>query len=117
MMNDLKDSMKPMMDMAEINKKTAETLIAIQSSYMTDVVNASLAQMKVLSEMKDPKAAVELQVKFLKEAEAKMTEIAEKEIATLSDAKTELTALVEKSMEDFSKAPYFADLNKYMQPK
>ncbi len=117
MMNELKDSMKPVMDIAEINKKTAEKLIALQSSFVTEVVNASLAQMKTLSETKDAKAAVELQVKYLKDAEAKMTEVAEKEIAALAEAKAELTSLVEKSIEDFSNAPYFAELQKFMAPK
>lgn len=115
MMNELKDSMKPVMDMAEINKKTAEKLIALQSSFVSDIVNSSLAQMQTLAAAKDPKAAVELQVKYLKEAEAKMTEAAEKEIAALSEAKSELTDLVEKSIEDFSSAPYFEEFQKYMK--
>ncbi|MEY3038625.1 MAG: hypothetical protein RL143_1192 [Pseudomonadota bacterium] len=117
MMNEIKDSMKPVMAMAEINKKTAEALISLQSSYVTEVVNASLAQMKTLSETKDAKAALELQVAFLKDAEAKMTEVAEKEIAALAAAKAELTAVVESSLEDLSSAPYFAELQKFMSAK
>ncbi|MGB0224342.1 MAG: phasin family protein [Marinobacterium sp.] len=117
MMNELKDSMKPMMAMAEINKKTAEALIGLQSSYVTDVVNASLSQMKSLTEVKDPKAALELQVKYLKEAEAKMTEVAEKEIAALAAAKAELTELMEQSVEDYASAPMFEELKKFMSAK
>lgn len=117
MIDNLKDSMKPVMDMAEINKKTAERLIALQSSYVTEVVNASLAQMKTLSETKDAKDALELQVKYLKDAEAKMTEVAEKEIAALAEAKAELSTLVEKSLSDLATAPYFAELQKFMSPK
>ena len=117
MMNEFKDSMKPVMDMVEINKKTAEKLIALQSAYVTEVVNASLSQMKTLAETKDPKAALDLQVKFLKDAESKMTEVAEKEIAALSEAKTELTTLVEKSMTDLASAQPFADLQKFMAAK
>jgi len=117
MINEFKDSMKPMMAMAEINKKTAEALIGLQSSYVTDVVNASLAQMKTLAEAKDPQAALKLQVEFLKSAEAKMTEVAEKEIAALADAKAELTELMEQSADDVQSSPYFAELQKFMQPK
>ena len=117
MINEFKDNMKPVMDMAEINKKTAEKLIALQSAYVTEVVNASLSQMKTLSETKDPKAALDLQVKYLKDAESKMTEVAEKEIAALAAAKAELTAVVESSLEDLSSAPYFAELQKFMSAK
>ncbi|CAI8239023.1 MAG: Uncharacterised protein [Marinobacterium sp. xm-d-530] len=117
MMNELKDSMKPMMAMAEINKKTAEALIGLQSSYVTEVVNASLSQMKSLTEVKDPKAALELQVKYLKDAEAKMTEVAEKEIAALAAAKAELTELMEQSVEDYASAPMFEELKKFMSAK
>lgn len=117
MINEFKDSMKPVMDMAEINKKTAEKLIALQSSFVTDVVNASLAQMKTLAETKDPKAAMELQVKFLKDAETKMTEVAEKELAAFAEAKAELSNVVEKSFSDMASAQPFAELQKFMSPK
>lgn len=117
MINELKDSMKPVMDMAEINKKTAEKLIALQSAYVTEVVNASLSQMKTLSETKDPKAALDLQVKYLKDAESKMTEVAEKEIAALAEAKAELSTLVEKSLTDLATAQPFAELQKFMAAK
>lgn len=117
MINEFKDSMKPVMDMAEINKKTAEKLISLQSSFVTDVVSASLAQMKILAETRDPKAALELQVKYLKDAEVKMTEVAEKELAALADAKAELSSLVEKSMTDLATAQPFVELQKFMSPK
>jgi phasin family protein len=116
MYEEMKDKMKPVMDMAEINKKTTEKLIALQSQYVTDFVNSSLAQMKALTETKEPKAAFEAQVKYLKEMEAKMTDVAEKEVAALTAAREELTAIVEKSMSDISSTPYFAELQKFMKP-
>lgn len=119
MYENMKDKMKPVMDMAEINKKTTEKLIALQSSYVSEFVNASLNQMKTLSEMRDPKAALELQVKYLKEIEAKLTDVAEKEMAALVEAKEQLTDLVEKSVAeigDLKDVPFMADLQKFMKP-
>jgi phasin family protein len=105
--------------MAEINKKTTEKLIALQSAYVSEFVNASLNQMKTLSESRDPKAALELQVKYLKEIEAKLTDVAEKEMAALVEAKEELTGLVEKSVAeigDLKDVPFMAELQKFMKP-
>lgn len=116
MYEQMKDKMKPVMDMAEINKKTTETLISLQSQYVSDFVNASLAQMKTLTEAKEPKSAFEAQVKYLKEIEAKMTDVAEKEVAALTAAREELTEIVEKSLGDVSSTPYFSELQKFMKP-
>lgn len=116
MYEDMKDKMKPVMDMAEINKKTTETLIALQSQYVSDFVNSSLSQMKALTETKEPKAAFEAQVTYLKEVEAKLTDVAEKEMAALTAAREELTGIVEKSFSELSSSPYFAELQKFMKP-
>lgn len=122
MYDKMKESMQPMVAMAEINKKTTEKLIALQSSYVSDFVNASLTQMKTLSEVREPKQALELQVKYLKEIEAKLTDIAEKEMAALVEAKEELTGLIEKSvadmgeMKDLKEMPFMAELQKFMKP-
>lgn len=116
MYEDMKDKMKPVMDMAEINKKTTETLIALQSQYVSEFVNSSLSQMKALTETKEPKAAFEAQVKYLKDVEAKLTDVAEKEMAALTSAREELTGIIEKSVTDMSSSPYFAELQKFMKP-
>ncbi|SEF79294.1 phasin family protein [Marinobacterium lutimaris] len=116
MYEDMKDKMKPVMDMAEINKKTTETLIALQSQYVSDFVNSSLTQMKALTATKEPKAAFEAQVQYLKEVEAKLTDVAEKEMAALTSAREELTSIIEKSVTDMSSSPYFAELQKFMKP-
>lgn len=122
MYDKMKETMQPMVDMAEINKKTTEKLIALQSSYVSDFVNASLTQMKTLSEIREPKQALEMQVKYLKDVEAKLTDVAEKEMAALVEAKEELTGLVEKSVADMSELkdlkemPFMAELQKFMKP-
>ncbi len=116
MYEDMKDKMKPVMDMAEINKKTTETLIALQSQYVSEFVNSSLTQMKALTETKEPKAAFEAQVQYLKDVEAKLTDVAEKEMAALTSAREELTGIIEKSVTDMSSSPYFEELKKFMKP-
>ncbi len=115
MMKDVQNKMKPVTDMAEINKSTAEKLISLQTEYVTDLFNSGLAQMKALSEVKEPKAAIELQVKYFKDLEAKLTNVAEKEIATLTSAKEQLTELVEKGVSEMSEVPAMADVTKLMQ--
>ncbi|WP_372737891.1 phasin family protein [Neptunomonas sp.] len=115
MMKDVQNKMKPVTDMAEINKSTAEKLISLQTEYVTDLFNSGLAQMKALSEVKEPKAAIELQVKYFKDLEAKLTNVAEKEIATLTSAKEQLTELVEKGVSEMSEVPAMADVTKFMQ--
>ncbi|WP_428034897.1 phasin family protein [Amphritea sp.] len=116
MMKDVKENMKPVVDMAEINKKAAEKLIALQSGYVSDFVNATMAQMQALSSIKDPKEAIELQVEYVKTLEAKLSSVAEEEMAALNSAKEELTAVIEKSfaglgLKDMN---YFEDLSKFM---
>ncbi|SEF79269.1 phasin family protein [Marinobacterium lutimaris] len=118
MLKEMKEKMAPVVEMAEINKKTAETLISLQSDYFSDFVNSSLAQVKALTEVKDPKEAFDLQVKYFKDLEGKMTGVAEKEMAALTQAKDELTTLVEKSVSEMGEMPYFdmekfADMSKF----
>jgi len=115
MMKDMQDKMKPVTEMAEVNKSTAEKLIALQSEYLTDLFNSGLAQMKALTEVKEPKAAMELQIKYFKDLEAKLTNVAEKEIATLTAAKEQLTEIVEKSVSELAEAPALTEMTKFMQ--
>eukprot|EP01156_Anaeramoeba_ignava_P015721 Anaeramoba_ignava/a615076_11.p2 GENE.a615076_11~~a615076_11.p2 ORF type:complete len:156 (+),score=0.76 a615076_11:58-525(+) len=117
MYEEMKDKMKPVMDMAEINKKTAETIISLQSDYFTDFVNTSLAQVKALTEVKEPKEALDLQIKFVKELEEKITSVAEKEVAALTDAKEQLTAIFEKSFADMGELPAYFDMSKFDMSK
>lgn len=114
LMKDVQEKIQPAIDVAEVNKKALETLFALQSEYVTDFVDSSVAQLKALSEVKEPKEAVELQVKFFKELEGKMTDVAEKEMAALAEAKVEISEIVEKSLSEISEMPYVADFNKFL---
>ena len=88
---------KPMQTLADVNTKTVETLIALQKAYIEELTNASVEQFKTLCECKDPKAALDLQVKFYKAVEAKMNEAAEKGVAAMTEAKDAYLATVEES--------------------
>lgn len=114
LMKDVQEKIQPAIDVAEINKKALETLFALQSEYVTDFVDSSVAQLKALSEVKDPKEAVDLQVKFFKGLEEKLTAVAEKEMAALNEAKEEIAVIVEKSLSEISEMPYVADFNKFL---
>ncbi|GEM_PF-659061 len=114
LLKDVQDKMKPAIDVAEANKKAVEALFSLQSEYVTDFVDSSVAQMKALSETKDPKEAVDLQVKFFKGLEEKLTSVAEKELAAITAAKEEIAAIIEKSLAEIGEMPYFTDFNKFM---
>ena len=96
-LEDMKARMQPVLDLAETNKKAMETLAAVQKESMTDVVNASLEQFKAVSQCKEPQAALDLQVKFYKDLEAKMTASAEKSIAAITEAKEAYVSAVEEA--------------------
>lgn len=95
MMEEMKARMQPVLDLAETNKKAMEKLAAVQKDSLQDVVAASLEQFKAVAECKEPQAALDLQVKFYKDLEAKMTDTAEKSIAAISEAKEAYVSTVE----------------------
>lgn len=94
---DMNTRMKPVMDLVETNKKVLEKLAGVQKDSMTEVVNASLEQFQALAQCKDPKAALELQVKFFKALEAKMADTTEKSIAAFTEAKEAFSVVIEES--------------------
>ena len=113
-MTDVKEKMKPAVDVAEVNKTTVETLFSIQSEYVTDFINSGIAQMKALSEVKEPKDIMDLQVSYYKDLETKMTEVASKEVAALTDAKDKISEILEKSLSEIKDTDYVAEMTKYM---
>ncbi|GAA0685624.1 hypothetical protein GCM10009104_09100 [Marinobacterium maritimum] len=115
MLKEMQDKMKPVTDLVELNRKAAEKIFALQSELFTESVNAGLAQVKALSEVKEPKAAFELQMTFLKEQEAKWSNTAEQELAALNEVREELTSLMEQGIESMNELPYF-DMSKFELP-
>ena len=102
MINNFKAQMAPFTQMATINQKAVEKLVAIQQEAATELFNTGVAQAKALVEVKEPKAALDLQVAYFKNLEAKLTAVAEEEITTLNAARNELTAVLEKSVAEMT---------------
>jgi hypothetical protein len=102
MMNQFQAQMAPFTKAAEINKQTAEKLFGMQQTVATEMLNRGLEHVKALTESKEPKAALELQVAFFKEMEAKLNTVAEEEISALMTAKAELTEIFEKSTQEMT---------------
>ena len=113
MMKTFADQMAPFTKAMEINKKTAEKLLEIQTSYMTEIFNAGVEQMKALTGTAEPKAAVEMQISFYKEMESKLTAVAEQEMATLSGARDELTSVFEETIAAVAQADYLKEMGKF----
>ncbi|MBV0931788.1 phasin family protein [Marinobacterium weihaiense] len=106
MLKEMQDKMKPVADLAEANRKAAEKIFALQSAFFTDSVNAGLAQVKALSEVKEPKEVFELQMSFIKSQEAKWTDTAEQELAALNEVREEASALFEQSLSSLGDMSY-----------
>lgn len=114
MIKDVKDQMKPVVDMAEINKQTAEKLVALQSAFVSDCFNSALAQFNALTQVKEPKQIVELQIQYFKDFETKVANVAEQEIAAMTSAKDQISSIVESSISEFNEKATFMDMTKYM---
>jgi hypothetical protein len=113
MMKNFADQMAPFTKVAEINKKTTEKLFELQSAYMTEMFNAGMTQFKALTGATEPKSAVEMQIAFYKEMEAKLTAAAEQEVAALSSAREELTSVFEESMAAIADADYLKEMGNF----
>jgi len=114
MLNDVKEKMKPVVDMAEINKRAAERIIALQTAYMNDLMSSGFAQMNALASVRDPRQAAELQMGYFKQLETRLTDTAEKEIAVMTEAREEMSELVEKSIADMGEMPWTSQMNTMM---
>ncbi|MBR9828708.1 MAG: phasin family protein [Oceanospirillales bacterium] len=105
MLKEMQSKMKPVTELAELNRKAAERIFALQSEFFTNSVNASIAQVKALTEVKDPKDAFTLQMNFLKEQEAQWSEVAEQELAALNEVREEVTSIFEQSLDAMNAMP------------
>ncbi len=113
MMKTFADQMAPFNKAAEINKKTAEKLFELQSAYMTEMFNAGMTQFKALTGATEPKSAVEMQIAFYKDMEAKLTAAAEQEIAALTTAREELSSVFEESMANLAEVDYLTEMSNF----
>ncbi|MDY6891034.1 MAG: phasin family protein [Pseudomonadota bacterium] len=115
MLEEMQDKMKPVTELAEVNKKAVEKIFALQSGYFADCINASLAQVKALTEVREPQQALELQMGFIKQREAKWTEVTKEELAALNEVREQISSLFEQSLNSLQDLSLF-DLTKLDLP-
>ncbi|MEH6813178.1 MAG: phasin family protein, partial [Motiliproteus sp.] len=97
---EIESSLKPALDIAEINRKALEKLAAVQSNCLSECIEASVKQFQALTKATDPQAAAELQVKFFQDFEAKLANSAGQNVATLTDASDELKVILTNASEE-----------------
>ncbi|MCW8885519.1 MAG: phasin family protein [Motiliproteus sp.] len=100
---EIESSLKPALDVAEINRKAVEKLASVQSNCLSECIEASVKQFQALTTATDPQSAAELQIKFFQDFEAKLVNTAEQNVATLTEASEELKVIMDKSFEDLAK--------------
>lgn len=115
MLNDVKGKMKPVVDMAEINKRAAEQIIALQTAYMNDLFTAGMAQMNALAMVRDPRQAAEMQIGYFKQLETNLKQTAEKELAVMTEARDEMSGVVEQSFAGMGELPWVGQMNTMME--
>lgn len=93
-----KDAFASFKDLADINARAAEKLIAKQTEIVNNSIESSVSQMKALTSAKDYKAFFSTQAELTKE-NSELVMSYGKEVAKIMDeAKDELTAWMESSV-------------------
>ncbi|WP_207063060.1 phasin family protein [Motiliproteus sp. SC1-56] len=109
LLKDMQEKMQPMLDVAEINRKTLEKMASVQSEYLTECISCGINQAKALAEAGDAKTVADLQFKYLKEFESKLTASAEENIAAINEAKEAITELLSNTYGRIAESTPFAD--------
>lgn len=97
--NGWETSMQPVLDIAEINKKTFERLANMQSDYLSTLLETNLKQFKAMMEVQDPQAGTALQIDYINELDNKILEIAEEEFKAVNEAREAISGVLEQSYE------------------
>jgi len=96
---DPQTSLKPAIELAEINVGTAEKLVQQQAGYVVDVLNASVDHAKVLGGMSDAAAAFEAQQGFARDMGQRFADAAKLQFETLTQAKDATVKLFEGAVQ------------------
>ncbi len=96
----VKSSFQPLIELAELNRKTLEKMTSVQTSYLTDCISTSIKQVKSLAESGSPQRATELSFEMIKEFENKLAGATEQNIAALHELRTAYSALMNGSCSD-----------------
>ena len=108
--NDWSAPIQPLIDITNIGYKANQRLANLQSEFITYFINANLRQFKSLIESKDVASAIEHQVEFFNEIDAKWKGVAEQEIEAAKDAQQSISLIVEENIKSIDLAS--SDTNK-----
>ena len=97
------EAMKPVTQMAELNKKTMETLAAKQAELVKELFEGSVAQAKALTSTSDLSSAMTAQKTYLEGVQAKLVSAAQDTQEVLTTARDEAAEQVKSVMETASK--------------
>lgn len=96
---DPKASLKPVLELVEINVGTAEKLVQQQAGYVVEMLNASVEHAKLLGGMSDAAAAIEVQQTFAKDMGQRFADAAKQQFETLTEAKDAAAKLFEGAVQ------------------
>ena len=96
----VKSSFQPLIELAELNRKTLEKMTSVQTSYLTDCISTSIKQVKSLAESGSPQRATELSFEMIKEFENKLAGATEQNMAALHELRAAYSALMNGSCSD-----------------
>ncbi|MFT5721533.1 MAG: hypothetical protein ACI9W6_001849 [Motiliproteus sp.] len=96
----VKSSFQPLIELAELNRKTLEKMTSVQTSYLTDCISSSIKQVQTLAASGSPQRAAELSFEMIKEFETKLTGATEQNMAALTELQTAYSSLVNDSFKD-----------------
>ncbi|MDH2435211.1 hypothetical protein WH50_00510 [Pokkaliibacter plantistimulans] len=111
---DFKKTFAPMTEAMEISKKAFDKLSSCQSACFVDLSGKCFKQSQALMETKDVKAAMDLQVQFAKDMEARLTNTFEESVAAMTEARESYTALFEKQMSELTDSSTAFDFSKFV---
>ncbi|WP_207062162.1 phasin family protein [Motiliproteus sp. SC1-56] len=89
-------SLKPVLDISEVNRQALERVTALQTKCLGDLLEANMKQMQAVIGS-NPQALGTLQMDYYREMEAKVQETAEKELSALAEAREAITKIMEES--------------------
>jgi len=92
-------SLKPAIELAEINVGIAEKLVQQQAGYVVDMLNASVEHAKLLGGMSDAAAAFEAQQGFARDVGQRFADAAKLQFETLTEAKDATLKLFEGAVQ------------------
>ncbi|MDH2434434.1 hypothetical protein WH50_12340 [Pokkaliibacter plantistimulans] len=101
---DIKKVYQPMIELGEIGKKTAETMLKEYSEYSRELVSSSINQAKQLASAKDIVAAFDAQAVYAKNLDSKFVSNAQKQMGLMLEARDASSKVFDELSDAYSSA-------------